>query len=179
MTIIRRAVESDAAAIHAMVVELAVALGMTDQVASRIEDIRDNGFGADPAFEALIAERDGAAVGLCLFFESFSSLDGRRGVYIQDLYIAEAARGLGLGRRLLTEAAAISRARGGSYLRLSVAAENDKAQAFYQRVDLAWSASERIYQLRGDDFAALAQDAEGVARGAPLTPPPAPKSGKW
>ena len=143
-------------------IELAAAIGRTGKVASRVVDIRDQGFGADPAFEALIAERDGAAVGLCLFFESFSSWDGRRGVYVQDIYVAEAARGLGLGRRLLAEAAAISRARGGSYLRLSVAAENDQAQAFYQRIGLAWSRSERIYQVRGDDFAALAQDGAGV-----------------
>ena len=162
MPTIRRATEADAAAIHAMVVELAASIGMADQVTSRVEDIRHHGFGADPAFEALIAESDGAPVGLCLFFESFSTWDGRRGVYVQDMYVAETARGLGLGRRLLAEAAAISRARGGSYLRLSVEADNDSAQAFYQRVGLAWSDRERIYQVRGDDFAALAADAAGV-----------------
>ncbi len=162
MATIRRASEADAGIIHALVVELATAIGRTGKVASRVEDIRDQGFGADPAFEALIAECDGAPVGLCLFFESFSSWDGRRGVYVQDIYVSEAARGRGLGRRLLSEAAAISRARGGSYLRLSVAAENDQAQAFYRRIGLSWSRDERIYQLRGDDFAALAQDAAGV-----------------
>ncbi|MHA1152222.1 MAG: GNAT family N-acetyltransferase [Alphaproteobacteria bacterium] len=163
MASIRRATEADAGDIHALVIELAAAIGMTGKVASRVEDIRDQGFGADPAFEALIAERDGVAVGLCLFFESFSTWAGRRGVYIQDLYVSEAARGLGLGRRLLADAAAISRARGGSYLRLSVESENDRAQAFYQRIGLVWSNSERIYQVRGDDFAALAADAEGGA----------------
>ena len=161
MASIRRATEADAGSIHALVLELATAIGMTDKVASRVADIRDKGFGADPAFEALIAERDGAAVGLCLFFESFSTWDGRRGVYVQDIYVSEAARGLGLGRRLLAEAAAISRARGGSYLRLSVEADNDKAQAFYARVGLSWSNTERIYQARGEDFAVLAADAEG------------------
>ncbi len=163
MATIRRATEADAATIHALVVQLAAAIGRTGKVASRVEDIRDQGFGADPALEALIAERDGAAVGLCLFFESFSTWDGRRGVYVQDIYVSEAARGLGLGRRLLAEAAAISRARGGGYLRLSVEAENDTAQAFYRRIGLAWSNSERIYQVRGDDFAALAADAAGEA----------------
>ncbi len=163
MATIRRATEADAGTIHALVLELAAAIGKTGKVASRVEDIREQGFGADPAFEALIAERDGVAVGLCLFFESFSTWDGRRGVYVQDIYVSEAARGLGLGRRLLAEAAAISRARGGSYLRLSVEADNHKAQAFYQRIGLTWSRGERVYQVRGDDFAALAQDAAGLA----------------
>ncbi len=167
MASIRRATEADAATIHALVLELAAAIGMTGKVSSRVADIRDRGFGSDPAFEALIAERDGAAVGLCLFFESFSTWDGRRGVYVQDIYVSEAARGLGLGRRLLAEAAAISRARGGSYLRLSVEADNDQAQDFYAHVGLAWSRGERIYQVRGDDFTALAET------GAP----PSPSSG--
>ncbi len=163
MASIRRAIEADAGTIHALVIELAAAIGVAGKVASRSEDIREQGFGSDPAFEALIAESDGVPVGLCLFFESFSSWDGRRGVYVQDIYISEAARGLGLGRRLLAEAAAISRARGGSYLRLSVEAENDRAQVFYKRVGLAWSKNERIYQVRGDDFVALARGAEGAA----------------
>jgi len=163
MPSIRRASEADAGAIHALVVELAATIGMTDKVASSIADIRDKGFGPDPAFEALIAELAGRAVGLCLFFESFSTWDGRRGVYVQDIFVAEAARGLGLGRSLLAEAAAVSRARGGSYLRLSVEAGNDRAQAFYARAGLAWSASERIYQARGEAFAALAGGAVGGA----------------
>ena len=78
------------------------------------------------------------------------------------MYVAEAARGLGLGRRLLAEVAAISRARGGSYLRLSVEADNREAQAFYQRVGLVWSDREHIYQIRGEDFVGLSHDAEGV-----------------
>jgi len=163
MPTIRRANEADAATIHAFVVELARALGLTDMVASSVADIRDKGFGPDPAFEALIAELAGRAVGLCLFFESFSTWDGRRGLYVQDIFVAEAARGLGLGRRLLAEAAAISRARGGSYLRLSVGVENDGAQAFYARAGLSWSKTERIYQARGEDFAVLAANAGGDA----------------
>ncbi len=76
---------------------------------------------------------------------------------MQDLFVSEAARGLGLGRRLLAEAAALSSARGGSYLRLAVDSGNVTAQAFYERVGLRWAAEERIYQARGDDFAALVE----------------------
>ncbi len=161
--VIRRATEADAEAIHSLVMDLAESTGLTHKVTSTARDIRSHGFGAEAAFEALIAESNGAAVGLCLFFESFSSWDGRRGGYMQDIYVSEAARGLGLGRRLLAEAAAISSARGGSYLRLVVDSGNVTAQAFYERVGLRWAAEERIYQVRGDDFAALAQGASGTS----------------
>ncbi len=155
--IIRRATETDAEAIHGLVLDLAESIGLTHKVASSAHDIRSHGFGPEAAFETLIAESNGAAVGLCLFFESFSSWDGRRGIYVQDLFVSEAARGLGLGRRLLAEAAALSAARGGSYLRLAVDSGNVAAHAFYEHVGLRRAAEERIYQARGDDFAALVE----------------------
>jgi ribosomal protein S18 acetylase RimI-like enzyme len=74
--------------------------------------------------------------------------------------VSDAARGLGLGRRLLAEAAALSSARGGSYLRLAVDSGNVAAQAFYERVGLRRAAEERIYQARGDDFTALVESAK-------------------
>lgn len=160
---IRRAGRGDAQLIHALILDLAASLGTAGKVASCARDIEREGFGAKPAFEALIAERRGAAVGLCLFFDSFSSWSGRRGVYVQDLYVAESARGLGLGRRLLAEAAAIVRARGGNYLRLSANADNAPARAFYECVGLRRSSTERIYQIRERAFEELAGGAKGTA----------------
>ena len=159
---IRRAGPLDARLVHDLILALAGNLGATRKVTSVAEDIEREGFGAKPAFQALIAERDGEAVGLCLFFDSFSSWSGRRGVYVQDLYVAESARGLGLGRRLLAEAAAIVQARGGCYLRLSVDADNAGAQDFYESVGLHWSSTERIYQVREGEFIDLARSAKGT-----------------
>ena len=157
--VIRRATEADAETIHGLVLDLAEGIGLAHKVASTTRDIRSHGFGPEAAFEALIAESNGAAVGLCLFFESFSSWDGRRGVYVQDLFVSESARGLGLGRRLLAEAAALSSARGGSYLRPAVDSGNVTAQAFYERVGRRSAVDERIHQARGYGSAALVQAA--------------------
>jgi len=159
--IIRRAVRADARLIHGLIVKLARSLGTTQKVTSSVADIEREGFGDRPAFEVLIAERRAKAVGFCLFFDSFSSWSGGRGVYVQDLFVSRSARGLGLGRRLLAEAAAIVRARGGSYLRLSVEAENASAQAFYERIGLHRSSTERIYQARDGEFKELADSAKG------------------
>ena len=158
---IRRAKRADARLVHDLILALADSLGVTQKVTAVAEDFEREGFGAKPAFETLIAERDGKAVGLCLHFDSFSSWDGRRGVYVQDLFVAESARGLGLGRRLLAEAAAIVHARGGSYLRLSVDAQNTMAQRFYEQVGLYRSTTERIYQVRESAFIDLVESAEG------------------
>lgn len=144
---VRRAERSDAQAIHDLIVELARAHDEMDRVASGVEDIARDGFGDDPAFEALLAELDGEPVGLCLYFGSYSTWRGQRGLYVQDLVVADRARGLGIGRRLLAEAAALGKARGCGYLRLSVDAANARAKAFYARHGLAARPAERIYQI--------------------------------
>lgn len=157
---IRRAERRDAEAIHDLVVELARARESMDKVASSVADIARNGFGDDPAFEALMAEIDGSPVGLCLYFRSYSTWRGQRGIYVQDLVVAKHARGLGVGARLLAAAAALGKARGCGYLRLSVEADNERAQAFYARHGLSHSEAERIYLLDDMAFDALAAAAE-------------------
>ena len=158
---VRLAVKADAEAVYALVVDLARARGMPEKVASSAADIARDGFGDNPAFEALLAEIHGKTIGLCLFFDSYSTWRGKRGLYVQDLVVAESARGLGVGDRLLSEAAALARARGYAYLRLSVDDDNVKAQRFYQRTGLRHSAPEQIYVADGEAFAALAARAKG------------------
>ena len=153
---IRLARREDAAAIYALVVELARARRMPDKVQTSITDIERDGFGETPAFEALLAERGGKVVGLSLFFPSYSTWRGQRGVYLQDLVVAESARGLGVGERLLAATAALCHQRGGGYLRLSVDDDNAAARAFYQRCGLTHSKSELIQVIDRDAFAALA-----------------------
>lgn len=152
---IRPATSADAEAVHAALLALARDTGLEGKVSGTVDDIRRHGFGPDPAFEALVAEADGGLVGLCLYFPSFSTWTGRRGAYVQDLYVAAAHRGTGLARRLLAAAAARTRARGGSYLRLSVDAGNVAAQRFYAKAGFEWSARERIHVLAGPAFEAL------------------------
>lgn len=159
---VRRAERKDAAAIHALVVELARARNALHKVRSSIADLERDGFGETPAFEALLAEVDGAPVGLCLYFASYSTWRGEPGIYVQDLIVADSARGLGVGRRLLGETAAIARARGGSYLRLSVDDDNPRAQAFYKRSGFRHSETEMIQVLDEQDFVALAESAAGT-----------------
>lgn len=156
---IRLATVDDAAAIHAMILGIGAAQGQAHKIASTVEDIRRHGFGAQPAFQALIAEAGGRPVGLSLFFPSFSTWRGKPGAYVQDLFVDPSERGTGLGRRLLAQTTALVRARGGVYLRLSVDAENVAAQGFYARVGLRHRDDEMIHQIDGEAFAALGEEA--------------------
>lgn len=152
---IRLATEGDVDSIHSMILRLARATGLREKVTSRPEDFRRFGSRGQPAFQALIAERDTLAVGLCLFFYSFSSWRGELGVYVQDLFVADAERGSGLGRRLLGETVRLAKRRGATYLRLSVNEANSGARQFYERIGMSLSGDECIYQATGPAFEQL------------------------
>src|SRR5262249_9223124 len=114
------------------------------------------GFGARPHFEAVLAERDGEALGFALYFHNFSTFMGRPGLYIEDLFVSEAARGSGLGRQLLAHLARIAVSRGCPRLELSVLHWNP-ARAFYERMGLAQNADWLPYRVSGEALQRLAE----------------------
>lgn len=156
---VRLATEQDAATVHALIVDLARATGLREKVTSKPEHFSRYGSGERPVFQAFIAEREGQALGLCLFFYSFSSWRGELGVYVQDLFVCDAERGSGLGRRLIGETARCARQRGATHLRLSVAKHNTAAQKFYRTIGMTESKDECIYQVAGAAFERLSSAA--------------------
>ena len=158
--LIRLAERGDAEAIHAMIVALAAATDDRRRVKSTPRDFAAHGFGPDALFETLIAERGGGPVGLCVFFFSFSSWLGEPGIYIQDLYVRNEERGRGLGRRLLSAAAAHGLGGRASHLRLSVHSQNSAARDFYARIGMDHRDEEETYHVGGEAFLALADGAK-------------------
>ena len=51
--------------------------------------------------EVVLGEEDGVPVGFALFFHNFSTFVGRKGMYLEDLFILPDKRGLGYGKALL------------------------------------------------------------------------------
>jgi len=152
---IRPATIDDAADLHAMVIALARDVGASDRAVCSVEDFRRFGFSPNPSFYALIAEHAGVAVGLCLYFYSFSSWKGKLGVYVQDLYVSDSQRGTGLGRRLIAETARRAGEHGAVYLRLSVDRSNEAAKVFYSRIGLELAEQECIFKAVHAGFEAL------------------------
>lgn len=89
-------------------------------------------FGPVPAAEALIAIRGGDAIGFALFFHTFSTWTGRRGLWLEDLYVTPEARGSGAGAALLKALAAIALDRDCARLEWTVLDWNTSAIDFYR-----------------------------------------------
>ena len=155
---IRPARPDDAATIVALVRELAVyEREPLSSVKLGEADILRDGFGPTPRFELLVATLDGAVEGFALFFPNYSTWEGRAGLYVEDLYVREAARGHGLGRRLMAAIARLAVERGFRRVDLSVL-EWNPARRFYDRLAMRELTEWRLYRMDTATMARLAAD---------------------
>jgi GNAT superfamily N-acetyltransferase len=148
---IRCASEADCVLVLDFVRELAAYEKKPDAVIATADDLRRHGFGPQPRFETLIAELDGEPAGFALFLPDFSTWAGRPGLFLEDLFVRDWARGRGVGRALFARLAAIAIERGWAGLRLNVLDWNP-ARSFYHRLGLAHRAEWLSY---GADEAVL------------------------
>ena len=132
---VRFATAEDCGLLLRLIRELAVYERAPDAVVASEADLRRHGFGPDPQFEAILAFLDGEPAGVALFHSRFSTWLGRPGLYLEDLYVTETARGQGVGRRLMTRLAAIAVERGWGRIDFHVLDWNP-ARRFYHRLGM-------------------------------------------
>ena len=136
--------------------ELAACEREPDAVAATEELLEEALFGAPPAAEAVIAEAEGAPVGFALFFHNFSTWTGRRGLYLEDLYVTPEARGRGVGEALLRHLAGVAVERGCARFEWSVLDWNEAAIAFYRKLGAVGMDGWTVQRVEGDAMAKLA-----------------------
>lgn len=95
--------------------------------------LRD-GFGERPAFEGLLAELNGKAVGYLLYTFTYDTDRTMRILYVLDLLVDEGARGNGIGRKLMEHTAEIAKTRGAGELMWAVYKHNKGAEEFYKHL---------------------------------------------
>ena len=148
--------EQDVAVIRRLIAALGDYEKLSHEVVASEDDIRAALFGPHPAAEVLIAWSGPDAIGFALFFHNFSTFLGRRGLYLEDLFVVPEWRGCGVGRRLLTELARIAVERNCGRMEWSVLDWNDLAIGFYERLGARLMTDWRICRLTGDGLRRLA-----------------------
>ncbi|MFC4059564.1 GNAT family N-acetyltransferase [Planomonospora corallina] len=154
--LIRPAEPGDADVLHRFIVELAEAEQFPGEVTARPRDVAEALFGPRPVAEAVIAEAGGEPVGFALFYPTYSTIVGRPGIHLEDLYVRPEHRGGGLGRVLLGHLAKLAVERGCGRLEWWVLRTNDPALRFYRRLDARGLDEIEVMRLDGEALRALA-----------------------
>ena len=113
-------------------------------------------FGDHPAAEVVIAEVHGQQAGFALFFHNFSTFIGKRGLYLEDLFVRPEYRGLGLGRRLMIHLAKLAVERDCGRFEWSVLDWTTPAIDFYRELGAAPLDEWTVQRVTGDALKALA-----------------------
>jgi GNAT superfamily N-acetyltransferase len=154
---IRPAMVDDCALLLELIRGLAAYENAPDAVVATADDLRRHGFGPEPKFEAILASVDDEVAGMALFFANFSTWLGSPGMYLEDIYVIEAARGFGVGRALMARLAAITIERG--WGRIDFAALDwNPARRFYHRLGIASLTEWVPYRAEGEALRRLAAE---------------------
>jgi GNAT superfamily N-acetyltransferase len=124
--------------------------------------LREHGFGRRRVFEAILAERDGRALGFALYFYAFSTFKARPTLYLEDLFVVPAERRNGIGSRLLARLAQIAVERKCGRMEWSVLDWNTPARDLYFKLGAKAMEEWTVFRMTPDAFGRLARD--GVTR---------------
>ncbi len=154
---IRKAVPADAVTIHGFIVELAVYEKAEHEVEASVTEIKSSIFAADSPCKALICELNGEAIGFAVYFYNYSTWLGKKGLYLEDLYVSPKHRGLGAGKLLLRHLAQVAVEEGCGRFEWSVLDWNQPAIDFYDSVGAKPQAEWLKYRLAGNDLLSFAK----------------------
>src|SRR4051812_3953406 len=105
---IRRATRDDVPSLLRLIRELADYEKLSHLVVADEAHLERELFGERTVAEALVCISGGRAVGMAIYFQNFSTFLGRKGLYLEDLFVEPAHRGRGHGKALLLSLARIA-----------------------------------------------------------------------
>ena len=156
---IRSATVDDVPLILALIRELAEYEREPDAVIATEALLAEQLFGERPAAEVLMAEQGGEPAGFALFFHNFSTWKGRRGLWLEDLFVRPRFRGAGIGLALMRQLARIAMQRDCGRFEWWVLDWNTPAIDFYRRLGAVGMEEWTVQRLEGDALARLAAQA--------------------
>lgn len=163
---IRNATPADIGLVLSFIRQLAEYEQLSHEVVADEAALHEALFGPRANAEAIFGELGGEvagkpaeAVAFAVYFHNFSTFLGRRGLYLEDLFVQPQHRSAGYGRRMLAHLAQLAVARGCPRFEWAVLDWNTPALGFYEKLGARPNADWTIYRLVGDPLARLAQEA--------------------
>ncbi|MGH9510507.1 MAG: GNAT family N-acetyltransferase [Terriglobales bacterium] len=159
MLSIRPATVEDTALLRTFIRELADYEHGLEFVLVTENDLARDGFGPQSRFRAVIAEWDGQPAGYALFFEVYSTWQGRPAMFLEDLFVRERFRGKKIGKALLAHVAAVARKENCYGIRWEVLDWNQLAIDFYSGIGAEFRNEWRSMSLTRKPLERLSKEA--------------------
>jgi GNAT superfamily N-acetyltransferase len=156
MLTIRPATAEDAPLLLALIRELAEYEKLDHEAGVTEEAIARDGFGPHPKFRAVIAMWDQQVAGYAVFFEFYSSFQGRAGLFLDDIYVRPKFRKQGIGKALIAHVAGIAWREEYFCMRWEVLDWNTPAIDFYRKLGAEFLDEWKEVVLLGDALEAAA-----------------------
>ena len=154
--LIRPAAPADVPELLRLIKGLADYEKLADQAVGTAPMLSNALFGAKPSAEALIAERDGRAVGFALFFTTFSTFLCKPGIYLEDVFVEPEHRGAGIGKALLRRLAQLAEERDCGRLEWRVLDWNEPSIRFYESLGARLLKEWVLVRMTQGEFRAMA-----------------------
>jgi len=160
MLSIRPATAADAPLLTTMIRELAEYERLSHEFNLTEDDVIRDGFGAAPKFRAVISEWNGQPAGYAVFFEFYSTFQGRPGLFLEDIFVRPEFRKHGIGKALLAHVARVAWQEHYFCMRWEVLDWNTPAINFYNKLGAVYLDEWKAACLIGDALETVAQEAK-------------------
>jgi GNAT superfamily N-acetyltransferase len=154
---IRPATPSDVPAVLRLIRGLADYERLTAECTATETGIADALFAPLPRIHAILAESETTAIGLALYYFTFSTFKARPMLFLEDLFVEPAHRGSGAGLALMRHIAGIALAENCLRMEWRVLNWNQPSIRFYERLGATADGDWHTRQLGGEALAALAK----------------------
>jgi GNAT superfamily N-acetyltransferase len=121
------------------------------------ESLRDALFDQAPAAHALLAYVDDRPIAYAIYYFTFSTMAGQRGLWLEDLFIVPEHRRKGIGEALMEHLATIAVSHGCGRFEWIVLEWNAGAMRFYEKLGARVLQDWRICRLDGSELLQLAR----------------------
>ena len=153
---IKKATIEDSEIIYNFICQLAEYEKLTDDVTTTPDSLGETLFSPNSNVETLIGYIDEKPVAFALYFYNFSTFKGKRGLYLEDIFVIPEMRESGVGKELLKRLAQIAKENNCARFEWSVLDWNEPAINFYKSLGAKPMDEWTVYRLTEKEIENLA-----------------------